>query len=286
MPDFGIFRGFNSKLFSDKLYAGQLPTQLGTIGSINFTPFLLDLYPNAAVAYSLRLLRSAYTGSAIRVRRSSDNTEQDIGFTLGGVLNTTALTSFCGSGNGFVTTWYDQSGNERNLMQSTASSQPQIVSSGNVLLQNTKPTIDFVSKNMGSSAFSSAISQPNTYFITINKTNHTGYLFDSPTVNRQAQGDGDWIFAGSVASGFYPTSKLGSQIILTILFNGSNSISRVNSISTGSGNPGNNAIGQLNIGRPSQLLTGKLQEFIMFPTNQTSNYTTIESNINSYYAIY
>jgi len=30
MPDFGIFRGFNSKLFSDKLFAGQLPTQLGT----------------------------------------------------------------------------------------------------------------------------------------------------------------------------------------------------------------------------------------------------------------
>ena len=34
MPDFGIFRGFNDKLFGDKLYAGQLPTQLGTIGSI------------------------------------------------------------------------------------------------------------------------------------------------------------------------------------------------------------------------------------------------------------
>jgi hypothetical protein len=36
MPDFGIFRGFNSKLFSDKLYAGQLPTQLGLIGSVEF----------------------------------------------------------------------------------------------------------------------------------------------------------------------------------------------------------------------------------------------------------
>jgi hypothetical protein len=36
MPDFGIFRGFNSKLFSDKLYAGQLPTQLGLIGSQDF----------------------------------------------------------------------------------------------------------------------------------------------------------------------------------------------------------------------------------------------------------
>jgi hypothetical protein len=33
MPDFGIFRGFNDKLFGDKLYAGQLPTQLGLIGS-------------------------------------------------------------------------------------------------------------------------------------------------------------------------------------------------------------------------------------------------------------
>jgi hypothetical protein len=33
MPDFGIMRGFNDKLFGDKLYAGQLPTQLGLIGS-------------------------------------------------------------------------------------------------------------------------------------------------------------------------------------------------------------------------------------------------------------
>lgn len=38
MPDFGIFRGFNEKLFGDKLYAGQLPTQLGLIGSEDITP--------------------------------------------------------------------------------------------------------------------------------------------------------------------------------------------------------------------------------------------------------
>jgi hypothetical protein len=39
MPDFGIFRGFNDKLFGDKLYAGQLPTQLGIIGSISLLIF-------------------------------------------------------------------------------------------------------------------------------------------------------------------------------------------------------------------------------------------------------
>jgi hypothetical protein len=33
MPDFGILRGFNEKLFGDKLFAGQTPTKLGVIGS-------------------------------------------------------------------------------------------------------------------------------------------------------------------------------------------------------------------------------------------------------------
>jgi hypothetical protein len=48
-------------------------------------------------------------------------------------------------GNGFVTTWYDQSGNSRNATQSTAASQPQIVSAGNVILKNGKAEIDFTS---------------------------------------------------------------------------------------------------------------------------------------------
>lgn len=128
MANFGIFKGF-----SDKLFEGELPTQLGTIGSIVIPIALLDLYPNAAAAYSLRKLRSAYTGSAIRVRRSSDNTEQDIGFTISGDLDTSSLTSFCGSGNGFVTTWYDQSGNNLNFYNSTAIYQPQVYSNGTIL---------------------------------------------------------------------------------------------------------------------------------------------------------
>jgi hypothetical protein len=39
MPDFGIFRGFADKLFGDKLYAGQLPTFLGLIGSVSVLIF-------------------------------------------------------------------------------------------------------------------------------------------------------------------------------------------------------------------------------------------------------
>jgi hypothetical protein len=56
---------------------------LNRFDSTGITPppaLLLDTYPNAAVAYSLRKLRTAYTGAAIRVRRAIDNAEQDIGF--------------------------------------------------------------------------------------------------------------------------------------------------------------------------------------------------------------
>jgi hypothetical protein len=57
---------------------------------------LLDIYPNAAVAYSLRKLREGYTGSAIRVRRTSDNTDQDFGFDSSGNLDVNSIEAFVG----------------------------------------------------------------------------------------------------------------------------------------------------------------------------------------------
>ncbi len=96
---------------------------------------LLDAYPGAGAAYSVRKLSSTYTGAALRIRRSSDNTEQDIGF-VGFDLDTTALSSFVGAGNGFVTRWYDQTGNGRHMLQTTAGLQPTIVSSGSLIIRN------------------------------------------------------------------------------------------------------------------------------------------------------
>jgi hypothetical protein len=102
---------------------------------------LLDDYPNAAAAYSLRKLRTAYTGSAIRVRRSNDNSEQDIGFTSSGDLDTGALKTFVSSNSATVTTWYDQSGNARNATQTTAANQPEIVSNGFIRRRNNIPSL-------------------------------------------------------------------------------------------------------------------------------------------------
>ncbi|HLZ87566.1 MAG TPA: arabinofuranosidase catalytic domain-containing protein, partial [Puia sp.] len=92
-------------------------------------------------AFSLRLLSSSYAGKAIQVRRSSDNTVQDIGFTTAGDLDTAALKTFVGSGNGYISIWYDQSGNGINATQATTSNQPSIVTAGAINRDNGKPAI-------------------------------------------------------------------------------------------------------------------------------------------------
>lgn len=90
---------------------------------------LLDDITGASAAYSLRKIRTAYAGNCIKVRRSSDNTTQDIGFS-GDWLDESSLLTFCGAGNGFVDTWYDQSTNVKNLVQATTGLQPRIVNAG------------------------------------------------------------------------------------------------------------------------------------------------------------
>jgi len=103
----------------------------------------LDALPAQAIVYGVRRLRAGYTGALIRVRRSSDNTEQDIGSIATGDLDTTALTAFVGAGSGYVTTWYDQSGNARNAVQATQASQPRVVNAGVVDALGGKPSVVF-----------------------------------------------------------------------------------------------------------------------------------------------
>jgi hypothetical protein len=103
---------------------------------------LLDDLTDYQIVLSVRLLRTAYTGNCIEVRRSSDNTTQNIGF-VNGYLDTTSLLSFAGAGSAYIKTWYDQSGNGRNYVQATNANQPRIVNSGTLDTQNSKAAIVF-----------------------------------------------------------------------------------------------------------------------------------------------
>lgn len=90
--------------------------------------YLDSLATTPRCVLSLRRLISTAT-VAIRVRRSSDNTEQDIGF-YNDELDIAALLAFSGAGSAYIVTWYDQTGNGENAEQSTSSAQPRIVNSG------------------------------------------------------------------------------------------------------------------------------------------------------------
>jgi hypothetical protein len=95
----------------------------------------LQIAPSASAAYSLRSLTGG-DPRVVRVRRDTsggagDDDEQD--FTVSGI-SSGALVNFVGSGNdGYVDTWYDQSGNGRDAIQPTATSQPKIVNDGSLL---------------------------------------------------------------------------------------------------------------------------------------------------------
>jgi hypothetical protein len=103
---------------------------------------LLDALGTAAVrAYSLRKLRAAYAGSAIRVRRSNDNAEADIGFDGSGDLDTAALATHVSSNSGYVTTWYDQTATGDNMVNATAAEQPRIVNAGTNETNNALPVL-------------------------------------------------------------------------------------------------------------------------------------------------
>ena len=104
------------------------------------------IFSDAEGLYSLRKLGNQ--PNAIRVRRASDNATQDIGFS-GGALDESSLQTFCTGTDGFVTTWYDQSGNGNHFTQTTNSRQPQIVSSGNVIKESNEPALYFNGTSTG-----------------------------------------------------------------------------------------------------------------------------------------
>jgi hypothetical protein len=271
---------------------------------------------NSAAAYSLRKLRSAYTGPAIRVRRSSDNAELNIGFTVSGNLDTGTLVAHVGSGSGFVTTWYDQSGNGRNATQTTLVNQPQIVASGAVITMNGRPVVSFDGIDDYLAAPSPLINTTHSLFVlfTPKIENEFGTVFGQwksgengrfyVIANQESAGPisvGRLNVANTTATGGNGTNGLAADVAI------SNTPTLITSISTTGSEQWklfkngtqwesatitslytgvNSAIGSLN--GTASLLTfdGTVSELISFPSVlSTTDRQNIESNQGAYFTI-
>ena len=267
------------------------------------SPLLLDLYPNAAAAYSLRKLRTDYLGAAIEVR--IDTTGQptyDIGFDSNGELDTASLLSFAGSNDAYVHTWYDQSGGN-DVAQGSASAQPKIVSLGNLVEENGKPSIYFDGNvelkslnntNYGTSSRSLFLSskdggQNTNGLVTLTDVN-TGFgsfwIINQEVATRTSSYT--WISSTKLSS-----TNLGliSNIYTSgQLFAGNSMWLNGNDVVRTSGNNGaiNTSIGKLTVGSNGIgfKTVAFISEFIVYQSDQSANRTAIEANINDYYTIY
>jgi hypothetical protein len=272
------------------------------VTSRTVNPPLLDAYSGAAAAYSLRQLQSG-SYPVVRVRRSSDNTESDFTATQ---VSDGSLAAWVGAGNnGFVRTWYDQSGNGRHATQTTTANQPQIISSGALLQTNSKPALDF---NGTSQRFNIPTIAFNMNALSVNivskaDASTSQMAFASPDSNR--------VYAPFLNSGVYyvgyattgtafnfGSSSLASQYLVQLNAGSSTANAWRNGIASTAVSSGSAAESGINLsigsyrndqqlgGTLNSFWDGTIQEIVFYISDRTSIQSAIASNINSYYAIY
>jgi hypothetical protein len=273
---------------------------------------LLDAYPGAAAAYSLRNLSILQNPYIARVRRSSDNTESD--FTATQVSDGT-LVAFVGAGNnGFVRTWYDQSGNGNHATQTTTANQPSIVSSGSLQTLNTKPALSFngsshylsahnvaaafTGTDKPASAFHVSKANNNTSFMSVaalgnSATNNSlfilGDYFNNNTLNFGKRDDASALSLTAQAGTPGASQNLVSATTDGAIINGYRQSTAI--VSNFNCDVGLITLNRFTIGAHERVgvgsyLDGFIQEVIYYPSNLASSRLAIESNINAHYAIF
>jgi hypothetical protein len=307
-----IFTKYNGDIFSHNsrvVLDGGIVESLDYLNEVSeetkrITILPLEYYGKIKTAFSIRKVFASYNGACLRVRRSSDNTELNIGF-FNNELDIITLLNFVGSGDGFVTTWYDQSGGNLHLTQTNTTAQPVIVSGGTLVNVNGKVAIDFDGINDGlfSTGTISNYNSENVHIICVFKTKNTiftdanKYVFNctSDTNNRYALFYNRTSYNLTVAftkSGFITaraSPNTFDRYCLTNCYNTpiKTTLNGNEFITAGSGN--GFATPSISVAiRADNTLSAPIlaQEFIIYNYVQLNASNLLEQSINSYYKIY
>lgn len=270
----------------------------GAAKTASFTPSftgILDSLPTAAAAYSVRRLRAAYTGPLLRVRRATDNVQQDIGFTVGGNLDTAKLVTFCGSDTCHVTSWYDQSPNGWNATKTNTTQQPRIVDAGSLELLGSKPGVRFFgAQNLSSSSYPANANEFTISITAVERNRHTNsaWQMTGSTIVQSHMPWSNGIFYFDVGGN---TGVNRIQAPWPLATNTPAVVSYRNSASAGTRNAYLNgtllvsgtgfaaATGQMTIGNNYD---GVFAEFVLFSSSlSTSIRQSLEQSQGSYYGV-
>ncbi len=211
--------------------------------------------------------------------------------------------------DGFVETWYDQSGNGRDATQATAGSQPKIVDEGALVTSSGLASIEFdgTDDTLIADSVASVFSGTDKIWSHFSVTE-----FNSSAVIAASLGNSStssqFIYSGLISSKyrFYVRDSFSSESIINSgtlslntpylnhsTTNGATQAQFVNSNAAGTNSLDTGAmtfnqftLGAFRITTTSTFMDGSISEFIIHNTDQSSNRTAIESNINSHYSIF
>ena len=267
---------------------------------------------DAAAAYSVRQL-SDKAVICMRIRRDmgagnpGDDDETNIGFDANGDLDTQAISDFCGTGTGFVTRWWDQSVNGNHLDQPVGgtgsnSLQPQIYNGTAVITENGKPALSFdgVLDQFPIDNTGLDIGNLSVFIVTKhNTTSQTSIVLSmsggtSPTNKRwyvgyQDLGDFNFGYA-SVSKAVSTTATTDQQLSTMIAGTTQGNMSAFidgSLIGTATRDTGISSDQQAALGTFNNQFyaNAKVQEFIYWSADQSTNRTGIETNVMTHFNI-
>jgi hypothetical protein len=271
---------------------------VGTVGLSDFYPrFYLS---NTPTGYSPSYVGEPGTGSYIY------GFQYTTGSTVQPYIETTGTARY-NVGNtssfGYVTQWYDQSGNNRHATQTTSSSQPLIVSSGSLIRDlGNYPSILFqASRQTNLNASSASIPQDSNFAIvslTDSITNTTvayqgfrssGYniLYLYPTLFGSTTSRFNYRLPELAGGSFDVTSPSSLRVLNTAYRSGTTfGITRNGNLNTTTQTISEN-MATFYIGNSgSDHFNGRFTELLIYHSDQSTNRPLIENNINNYYNIY
>ncbi len=219
------------------------------------------------------------------------------------------MLSFVGLGNnGFVKTWYDQSGNGIDATQASNSAQPQIVSGGTMITRNGKSTMLFDGVNdklatasalpinqipMTILTLSYTTLNSNYYFIAggADFATSNGYQYATALLLNNYYSEFKAVVSSPQASELYVT-KSADYALLTNIVEGTTQYLYLNGSLGGSKSIALAAAAStipLNIAGSSTngaYFNGEINEVIVYNSGKLGNVSAMNIDLNNYYGIY